>query len=212
MWANRTAGLCLGMILFWQTAVWAQTPDSLQGNERKRTDTLAKKPHDPRKASIRSALLPGWGQIYNRKYWKVPLVYAAIGIPAYTFLYNKSWYDRTREAAKMLSATPPDTANFKSRVNEQLWVFFTNPGAIRSLLNYRNEFRRDMDYSVLITLLMWGLNVVDATVDGHLREFDVGEKLSFRIHPTVIPGTRAAGIRIVFPLGNHGTKGSMAVK
>lgn len=176
--------------------------DSLPASQSPKNDTVIKRPHDPRKATIRSAILPGWGQAYNGKYWKIPIVYAAIGIPAYTFAYNKTWYDRTREAAKMLSASPPDTANFKTRVNEQLWVFFTNPGSIRSLLNYRNEFRRDMDYSVLITLLMWGLNVVDATVDGHLKEFDVGETISFRLHPTVIPGTNAAGIRIVFPLGN----------
>jgi len=204
MRAHTTVGCCIWLLLFFSTPVLSQKTDSLPMKAGIGSDTLRKSAHDPRKATIRSAIIPGWGQAYNRKYWKIPLVYAAVGIPAYTFFYNKTWYDRTREAAKMLSASPPDTANFRNRVNEQLWVFFTNPGAVRSLLNFRNEFRRDMDYSVLITLLMWGLNVVDATVDGHLKEFDVGEKISFRIHPTVIPGTRAAGIRVVFPLGTQG--------
>ena len=80
----------------------------------------------------------------------------------------------------MLSGTPPDTANYKNRVNEQLWIFFTARNGLPTLLNYRNQYRKDMDYSVLIMLLLWGLNVVDATVDGHLRDFEVGDNLSLR--------------------------------
>ena len=76
--------------------------------------------YSPRKALLYAAILPGLGQIYNKKYWKIPIVWTAIGIPVGTFIYNKKWYDRTREAAKMLSATPPDTANYKNRVDENI--------------------------------------------------------------------------------------------
>jgi hypothetical protein len=169
-------------------------------------DTVFKPKHSPRKATIRSAILPGWGQVYNKKYWKVPIVYTAIGIPVGTFLYNKKWYNRTRDAAKMLSADPPDTNNYKQRVNEKLWIFFDNPNALPSLLNYRNEFRRNMDYSLLFVLLMWGLNVVDATVDGHLKEFDVSDNLSFHVKPTILQGTTTAGISVVFTIGRNGPK------
>lgn len=162
--------------------------------------------HNPRKATIRSAIIPGWGQAYNQKYWKVPIVYAAIGIPAYTFFYNKKWYNRTREAARMLSADPPDTNNYRQRVNEKLWVFFDNPNSLPSLLNYRNQYRRDMDYSVLIVLLMWGLNVVDATVDAHLKEFDINENLSLRVKPTLMQGSNTAGVSFVFSLGKNHSK------
>ena len=134
----------------------------------------------PRKAAIRSAILPGWGQVYNKKYWKVPLVYAAIGIPAYTFFYNKKWYEKTRDAAKILSAG--DTL-WRTKVDPKLFIFFTSQDALSSLLNYRNQFRRDMDYSVLFFLLAWGLNVVDATVDAHLKGFDVSDDLSIKIKP-----------------------------
>src|SRR5690606_39155558 len=93
--------------------------------------------HDPRKATIRSAIIPGWGQIYNKKYWKVPIVYTAIGIPVGTFVYNKNWYDRTREAAKMIASG--DTANYLNRVHPQLHFFFSNPNYAARLTQYRNE-------------------------------------------------------------------------
>src|ERR1700685_916236 len=62
-------------------------------------DSIAKKRwSNPKKATIYSAILPGAGQVYNKKYWKVPIVYAAIGIPAYLFFYNKSWYQKCQYA------------------------------------------------------------------------------------------------------------------
>ena len=164
-------------------------------------DTSVKEKHSPRKAAIRSAIIPGWGQVYNKKYWKVPIVYAAIGIPVGTFIYNKNWYTRTRDAARMIASN--DTANYKGRVDPQLWVFFSTQNALGSLLNYRNEFRRNMDYSILITLLFWGLNVVDATVDAHLRDFDVSDDLSLRVRPTLMNYSMTPGISFVFTIGKH---------
>lgn len=166
-------------------------------------DTVKKVKHNPRKATIRSAIIPGWGQIYNKKAWKVPIVYAAIGIPVGTFIYNKNWYRKTSQAARMLGSDPPDTANYKSRVDPQLHVFFTTDNSLGALLNYRNEFRRNMDYSILIALLMWGLNVVDATVDAHLRDFDVSEDLTMKIKPAFINNTMTPGVSIVFTIGKH---------
>jgi hypothetical protein len=193
----------------------AQTKDTLvmdtgtaiKKNRTALPDTLLKEKHSPRKATIRSAIIPGWGQAYNKKYWKIPIVYAAIGIPVGTFLYNKRWYNRTRDAARMISADPIDTANYRQRVNEKLYIFFTDPtGSLPSLLNYRNEFRRNMDYSILFVLLTWGLNVIDATVDGHLKEFDVSDNLSMQIRPTILSGNTTAGISFVFTIGRNSPK------
>lgn len=183
----------------------AQSSDSSQVDSSAprqiRLDTFPLNKHIPRRATIRSAIIPGWGQAYNKKYWKIPIVYAAIGVPVATFIYNKNWYNRTRAAARMLSATPIDTANYRNRVDEKLYVFFSRPSALPSLLNYRNEFRRNMDYSVLFVLVAWGLNVVDATVDGHLKEFDVSDDLSFHVKPTLLTGPTIAGISLVFTIG-----------
>jgi hypothetical protein len=164
-------------------------------------DTLAKKKFIPRQATIRSAILPGWGQVYNKKYWKLPLVYAAVGIPVYAFIYNRGWYVKTRDAAKMIANA--DTVNWRSRVDPKLHVFFPDRDALGSLLNYRNEYRRDMDYSILFVLLAWGLNVVDATVDAHLKGFDISEDLSLKIKPTILSGTSTAGISLVLSIGKN---------
>jgi hypothetical protein len=204
-------------ILFFQiltVTVCAQSKDTLiidSNSIQKATakqilaDSLKSK-HSPRKATIRSAIIPGWGQAYNKKYWKIPIVYTAIGIPIGTFIYNKKWYEKTGEAAVMLGSTPPDTANYKNRVDEKLYFFFENPGSLPSLLNYRNEFRRNMDYSILFVLVFWGLNVVDATVDGHLKDFDVSDNLSLRVKPVILSGSTTAGVSFVFTIGSKPAK------
>jgi hypothetical protein len=90
----------------------------------------------------------------------------------------------------------PGAADSLTRVHPQLLALVQGKYE-GSLINYRNEFRRDMDYSVLFVLLMWGLNVVDATVDGHLKGFDVSDELSMKIKPAFIAGTMTPGISLV---------------
>ena len=160
------------------------------------SDTIVKKKvHSPRKATMRSLMLPGWGQIYNKKYWKVPIVYAAIGVPIYLFIDNRRWYNRTRYALSIV-AFDRYTEDSLNRVHPQLRALVDRK-AQGSLVNYRNQFRKNMDYSILFTILMWGLNIVDATVDGHLKDFDVSDDLSLKIKPTMIQGTTTPGISLV---------------
>jgi len=161
------------------------------------TDTVVKKKvHSPRTATLRSLMVPGWGQVYNKKYWKVPIVYAGIGVPAYLFFYNRSWYQRTRYALSVVVNEDTDDPEAMAKVHPDL-LALVDRKAQGSLIDYRNEFRRDMDYSILFTILMWGLNVVDATVDAHLKDFDVSEDLSLKIKPSMPQGTSAPGISLV---------------
>jgi hypothetical protein len=176
------------------TKVAAKAKDTLKMLD---TDSLGKPKHSPRKAAIRSALIPGWGQIYNKKYWKVPIVGAAVGIPIYLVYYNKVWYDRTRYALKV-TASGTTLPVFLDKVDPQL-LPFVKANATTSLINYRNEFRRNMDYAVLFGLLFWGLNVIDATVDAHLKDFNVSDDLSLKIKPAVLPGN-VAGVSFVFAI------------
>lgn len=164
-------------------------------------DTTTKKKHTPRGAAIRSAIFPGWGQAYNKKYWKVPIAWAAVGIPAGLFVYNKNWYDRVRYALAVVANNSMNNVDSMNKVHEQLKPLVAR-GQSTSLLNYRNEFRRNMDYSILFGLLLWGLNVVDATVDAHLRDFDVSEDLSLRVSPSVLPGN-VPGVSFVFTIGKN---------
>ena len=66
-------------------------PGGVRKDSPYKVDSLAKKKHDPRKATLYSTFFPGLGQFYNRKYWKMPIVYAAVGIPAYEYFNNKKW-------------------------------------------------------------------------------------------------------------------------
>lgn len=139
-------------------------------------DTMKLVPkHNPRKATLRSAVLPGWGQVYNREYWKLPLVYAALGIPAGFFIYNNTWYKRSKLAYEI--RVDRDTSRF-GEINEKLVPLNED-----NLRFYRNEFRRNRDYSALFFLLAWGLNVVDATVFAHLKDFNVSDDLSLKLKP-----------------------------
>ncbi|MEJ7913093.1 MAG: DUF5683 domain-containing protein [Chitinophagaceae bacterium] len=154
----------------------------------------------PRIAATRSAIIPGWGQVYVRqdlkrsffkKYWKLPIIYGALGTSAGVFVYNLQWYRRTRFAYRTFALK--DTMNF-TKVYPSLQVFSAD---LSYLQQVRNDFRRDVDYSVLFFILLWGLNVVDATVDAHLKSFDVSPDLSLRFKPGYSAGAGTHGISLV---------------
>ena len=152
--------------------------------------------HSPRKAAIRSAILPGWGQAYNKRYWKIPIVYAALGTSAYVFVDNVNWYRKLRFAYKV--GIEKDQANFPN-VDPRL-IRFVETNNLSTIQYQRNETRRNVDYSVLVFVLLWGLNVVDATVDAHLRSFDVSPDLSLRFKPGYSDMAKTNGISIMLAI------------
>ena len=157
-------------------------------------DSLKIKPHSPRKAAIRSAIVPGLGQIYNKKYWKVPIIYAALGITGGVFFYNLDNYKDTKFAYRVkynMRVNKTDSASFDD-IKDHL-----KPLSEESLRYYRNQYRRDIDYAALIFIIIWGLNVVDATVDAHLKTFDVSPDLGLRIKPGYSEMAGTSGISLV---------------
>ncbi len=154
--------------------------------------------HSPRKAAIRSAILPGLGQIYNRKYWKLPIVYGVMGTSAGIFIFNLNQYRDTRFAYRV---------KYNMRVNGTDSALFNQikpalrPLSEESLRFYRNQYRRDIDYSALVFLLLWGLNVVDAAVDAHLKSFDVSPDLSLQFKPGYSEMARTSGLSLVVRIG-----------
>lgn len=167
-----------------------------------KSDTTKKERSIASKAALRSAILPGLGQIYNKKYWKVPIVYGLIALPVSTFQYNSSWYKKTRFAYTVRATK--DTINYKNIALE------LQPLSESSLKLYRNEFRKNMDFSVLGLLVMWGLNVVDATVDGHLRKFDISDELTLGIKPSFSSGTGQIGLAATLSFNNKKSFSSIA--
>ncbi len=159
-------------------------------------DSLRKK--QIRTVTKRSAIIPGWGQVTNKQAWKVPLVYAGIGIPAYLFFYNKEQYLKMKDA--YILKVDDDPTN-DDEIPEEL-----EPLSPNSIKFYRDEFRKNMDYSVLFFIIAWGLNVVDATVFANLRDFDVSDDISLRISPQIDPINRSAGLGFVLKPSNKPKK------
>lgn len=156
------------------------------------------KAHSPKKAALRSAIVPGLGQIYNKKYWKLPIIYGALGTCTGIFFYNLGNYKDTRFAYRVkynMRVNGTDSALF-SQIKSKL-----KPLDEESLRYYRNQFRRDIDYSALFFILLWGLNVVDATVDAHLKSFDVSPELSLQFKPGYSELARTNGLSIVMKIG-----------
>lgn len=189
-----------GVSLRAQDDVKPAVADSLPAKKsayKNRYDSLFKN-HSPRKAAIRSAILPGLGQIYNRKYWKLPIIYGALGASAGVFFYNLNYYKDTRFAYRVkynMRVNRTDSALF-SKIKTQL-----QPLSEESLRFYRNQYRRDIDYSALVFLLLWGLNVVDATVDAHLKSFDVSPDLTLQVRPGYSSLAQTSGLSLVLHIG-----------
>jgi len=153
--------------------------------------------YSPRTAAIRSAILPGLGQIYNKKYWKLPLVYGALGISGGVFAFNLKWYKRTRYAYKVL--VNKDTPNYVN-VHKELQLL-VNRNDQSTLAYARDDYRRNVDYSALFFLVLWGLNVVDATVDAHLKGFDVSPDLTLKFKPGFSDMAGTNGFSLVMEIG-----------
>ncbi len=200
----------LGLLLFFQSGSEAQTVRDSTGRRLEGVSARTAQAPDsaalqvsPRIAATRSAIIPGWGQVYVRrdlkrsffkKYWKLPIIYGALGTSAGVFVYNLQWYRRTRFAYSTFFLK--DTMNF-GNVHPKLQPFSADLGYLQQ---GRNDFRRDVDYSVLFFILLWGLNVVDATVDAHLKSFDVSPDLSLRFKPgySEVAGTHGVSIVLQF--------------
>ncbi len=135
-------------------------------------------PLAPSKAAFYSAVLPGLGQIYNKRYWKVPIVYAAIGTGIYAYDYNNDLYRRFRVAFKRREAGFLDD-EFYNPTGEGI-----NPNFSLTVLEDKQEdFQEARDLSLVITIALYILNIVDANVDAHLQQFNVSDDLSVNFKP-----------------------------
>lgn len=177
--------------------------------DKAKVDSI-RKAFNPKKATFRSLVLPGWGQAYNKKYWKIPIVYGALGVSAGVFFYNLKNYREIRFAynAKYKASLPAPNpqSNYPGPYQDSSDYDKIKPNLvpidINSLRSFRDEFRSNIDYSVLVFILLWGLNVVDATVDAHLKTFDVSPDLSlrFKLGPSQLAGT--TGLSLVLGVKN----------
>lgn len=138
------------------------------------SDSLELKKHSPRGAAIRSALVPGLGQAYNRKYWKIPIIYAGLGSLGYAIRFNYTNFDQFRDA--FILRTDGDTS---TRDSYELY-------SEDQLLKITSYYRRNLDLSVAGAGLLYLANIIDALVDAHLTGFNVSDDLAIQISPSFI--------------------------
>ena len=127
-------------------------------------------PNAPARAAFYSALVPGLGQAYNKKYWKIPIVYIGLGVGIYSYTWNQKKYQGFRsEYKKRLAGT-------SLGVNDTKYGDFTDDQLIRG----QKFHQRNRDLSALITAGIYILNIVDANVDAHLMQFNVNDNLTVK--------------------------------
>ena len=135
--------------------------------------------HSPAKAAMMSAVLPGLGQVYNGKYWKIPIVYVAIGISAERFLKFQNQFTQLRRAYVEINDNDPYT-NFH--------LTFFPPGIDQTTMAQYISKRKDIlrtwrDYAIVAVVLTYALNILDANVDAHLMDFSLDDNISLNIRP-----------------------------
>ena len=152
----------------------------IQERNTKYTDSVRHK--RIRKTILHSTFVPGWGQIDNGQGWKVPVVAAAVTVPVILFFNNLTEYKALKQAYIYKVDTIPS--------NDDLIPPEYEPLSANSLKYYRDAYRQNVDYSALAFILAWGLNIVDAAVYAHLKDFDVSDKLSLKLKPSIGFGGR----------------------
>ena len=154
------------------------TADTIVKENKKDNVSKAKKPHNPTTATIMSACLPGLGQIYNGKWWKVPIVYAGLGGLGYLVYNNYYEYSSYLHAYEFKTGHLPEGATLNEYETE-----LANRYAESQLQTYKESYRRDFEFYTILTVAWYGLNIVDACVDGHLYNYDISDDLSISIDP-----------------------------
>lgn len=172
---NSSISYLILFFICFSTLAKAQQNDSLIIESRK--DSIQKKRavnkaiySKARKATIMSACLPGLGQIYNHKYWKAPVIYAALGGLGYWGVTNQKTYRYYSDNLRYANDDDLNTTNATLYNNDQL-------------IAQKRYYRKFRDMSIMLGALVYAINIIDANVDAHLRTFDVSDDLSLQLKP-----------------------------
>ncbi|GHA57839.1 DUF5683 domain-containing protein [Pontibacter akesuensis] len=141
----------------------------------------------PAKAALFSAVVPGAGQFYNKAYWKVPIVYATGAVLGFFLIDNNNKYQDFRVALLQRKRNEVD-----KYVDHQVYGKQKQNGTI-NLEGSRDFYRRNRDLTVILSVAAWGLQVAEAYVHAHMKDFDVSDDLALRMEPSLLPVTSQPG-------------------
>jgi len=152
-----------------------------------------KKYYDPKVASRKSAIVPGLGQIYNDSWWKVPILYASFATNIYFIGFNNDQYETAKNTVEELLI-----------IEEEIGLSPTQENELRSARRQTDYWRNNRDILYITLLGIYGLNIIEATIDAHMKGFDVSDNLALNIKPKVgviSNGAPYIGMGLTFKIG-----------
>ena len=162
----------------------AIAPDSIF--HKKKRDWSTWRPN-PKRALWLAAVIPGAGQIYNRKYWKLPIVYGGFVGCIYALQWNNQMYRDYSQAYLDICDTDPTTQSYNQFLHLGSKVTPQNEDRYRAIFKKRKDYyRRWRDMSFFVMLGIYAVSVIDAYIDASLSDFDIGKDLSMKVAPAVI--------------------------
>lgn len=186
---HKPLSIFILLLVFMCSAFSSSSQNQSANNERNNIQKKSEHYHSPHKATMFSAVVPGLGQVYNEKYWKLPIIYGLTGVFIYAFDFNNEQYNKYKNAYADFEAEKID--RFEGYTDKDI------------ILRLKDSYRRNRDLNVIAMAGIYMLNVIDATVDAHLFDYDISDDLSLNIQPSLmrsIDNQNALGFtcRIVF--------------
>ena len=191
--------LIIGVLLLLPSRLNAQEEVAVVQQDK---DTVASFAPNPTKAILYSAIFPGLGQIYNRKYWKLPIVYGGFLGCAYAITWNNATYTGYKNAYHDIQIVDngggdktyvgdswKDYIPYYARNNEEAWLSSYYSNFSNQLKSARDYHRRNLELSVIVTVGLYALCMIDAYVDAQLFSFDLSDDLSMKIDPVIFEST-----------------------
>ncbi len=169
------SGICIALLLLVFTQNTQAQEDKGTRASKKPADTMVYK-HSPQKATLYSMVLPGLGQAYNKKYWKIPIVYAGFGALGYFAITNGNEYRKYRQAYDYVTQGDQSIP-----INND----YVNKYEPEQLAQGRDYYLRNLEFTYILTGLWYILNVVDAAVDAHLYDYSIEDDLGVRLEPVM---------------------------
>jgi len=162
------------LLFVFSCSTFAQKPITSDSIVKEKAVNI-KPTHSPHKATVFSMVLPGLGQAYNHKYWKIPVIYAGFGVLGYYLLTNNDEYSKFKEAYRYVASgdTSPISNPYVGKYNQD------------QLLTAKDYYRRRLELTYILSGVWYLLNVVDATVDAHFFDYDISDDLSMHIEPAI---------------------------
>ena len=169
------------------------TEEPLAEKKRQRRDWATWRPN-PKKATWLALALPGAGQIYNRKYWKLPIVYGGFVGCAYAMRWNNMMYKDYSQAYLDIMDDDPQTHSYDDFVHLNNQITEDNIDRWKNIFKRRKDrYRRWRDMSFFVMVGVYALSVIDAYVDASLSEFDISPDLSMKLSPAIITTDQQRG-------------------